>query len=67
MAIMGIGPATQKRLLASGVTSVAQVAAWSDDDIEAIAPSLKVRPERIRREAWVEQAQAVVAGKHAAG
>jgi predicted flap endonuclease-1-like 5' DNA nuclease len=67
VAITGIGPATQERLRASGITSVAQVAAWTDDDIETIAPSLKVKPERIRREAWVEQAQAVMAGKHAAG
>ena len=66
-AIKGIGPAMEERLRASGVTSVAQVAAWSDDDITAIAPSLKVKPERIRREAWVEQAQAVLAGDHAAG
>ena len=66
-AIKGIGPAMEERLRASGVTSVAQVAAWSDDDITAIAPALKVRPERIRREAWVEQAQAVLAGDHAAG
>ena len=66
-AIKGIGPAMEERLRASGVTSVAQVAAWSDDDIAAIAPGLKVRPERIRREAWVEQAQAVMAGRRAAG
>ena len=67
IAIKGIGPAMEERLRASGVTSVAQVAAWSDDDIAAIAPGLKVRPERIRREAWVEQAQAVMAGRRAAG
>jgi large subunit ribosomal protein L21 len=66
-AIKGIGPAMEERLRASGVTSVAQVAAWSDDDIAAIAPGLKVRPERIQREAWVEQAQAVMAGRRAAG
>jgi predicted flap endonuclease-1-like 5' DNA nuclease len=67
IAIRGIGPAMEGRLRASGVTSVAQIAAWSDDDIEAIAPGLKVKPERIRREAWVDQAKAVVAGNHAAG
>ena len=66
-AIKGIGPAMEERLRASGVTSVAQVAAWSDDDIAAIAPGLKVKPERIRREAWVEQAHAVMAGRRAAG
>jgi large subunit ribosomal protein L21 len=57
----------EERLRASGVTSVAQIAAWSDDDIEAIAPGLKVKAERIRREAWVDQAKAVMAGDHAAG
>ena len=67
IAIKGIGPAMEERLRASGVTSVAQVAAWSDDDIKAIAPSLKVKPERIRREAWVGQAQAVMAVEQAAG
>jgi predicted flap endonuclease-1-like 5' DNA nuclease len=66
-AIKGIGPAMEERLRATGVTSVAQVAAWSGDDIEAIAPRLKIRSERIRREAWVEQAQAMMAGQHAAG
>jgi predicted flap endonuclease-1-like 5' DNA nuclease len=57
--IKGIGPALEQRLRASGVTSVAQVAAWSDEDIERLAPGLKVTPERIRRESWVEQARAV--------
>lgn len=57
--IKGIGPALEQRLRASGVTSVAQVAAWSDEDIERLAPTLKVTPERIRREAWVEQARVI--------
>jgi predicted flap endonuclease-1-like 5' DNA nuclease len=57
--IKGIGPALEQRLRASGVTSVAQVAAWSDEDIERLAPTLKVSPERIRREAWVEQARVI--------
>ncbi len=56
----------EERLRAAGVTSVAQIAGWSDADIEAIAPSLKVTPERIRREAWVEQARAVVGSAPAA-
>jgi predicted flap endonuclease-1-like 5' DNA nuclease len=49
----------EQRLRASGVTSVAQVAAWSDEDIERLAPTLKVTPERIHREAWVEQARVI--------
>jgi large subunit ribosomal protein L21 len=64
--IKGIGPAMAERLLAAGVTSVAQIASWSDADLEVVAPSLKVTPERIRREAWVEQARAVVGSTPAA-
>jgi large subunit ribosomal protein L21 len=50
----------EDRLLANGVTSLAQIAAWTDADVEAIAPLLKIRAERIRREEWVAQAQAAV-------
>lgn len=61
--IRGIGPALEERLREAGVTSIAQVAAWSEADIEAVAPLLKVTPERIRSQAWVEQAQSVLAGR----
>ncbi len=64
--IKGIGPAMEARLRAAGVTSVAQIAGWSDVDVEAVAPRLKVTPERIRRDGWVEQARAVVGGAPAA-
>jgi large subunit ribosomal protein L21 len=61
--IRGIGPALEERLREAGVTSVSQVAAWSDADVETIAPLLKVTPERIRSQAWVEQAQGVLASR----
>jgi large subunit ribosomal protein L21 len=61
--IRGIGPALEERLREAGVTSIVQVAAWSDADIEAVAPLLKVTPERIRSQAWVEQAQGVLASR----
>jgi large subunit ribosomal protein L21 len=60
--IRGIGAALEDRLRAAGVTSVSQVAGWSDADIEAIAPLLRVTPERVRSQAWVEQARALVGG-----
>jgi predicted flap endonuclease-1-like 5' DNA nuclease len=63
--IKGIGPAIEERLREVGVTSVAQIAAWSDDDVEAVAPRLKVSSQRIHDQAWVEQAQRVLAGEPA--
>jgi large subunit ribosomal protein L21 len=61
--IKGIGPAMEERLREAGVTSVAQMAEWTDDDVEALAPQLKVTSERIRNQEWVEQARRVVAGE----
>ena len=61
--IKGIGPAIEERLREVGVTSVAQMADWTDEDVEALAPQLKVTSERIRNQAWVEQARRVVAGE----
>jgi predicted flap endonuclease-1-like 5' DNA nuclease len=39
------------------VTTFAQIAAWSDDDLERVATDIKVSAERIRREDWVGQAR----------
>jgi predicted flap endonuclease-1-like 5' DNA nuclease len=49
-----------ERLGAIGITTVAQVAAWSDADVDAVAARINVSPERIRREDWVGQARAAV-------
>jgi predicted flap endonuclease-1-like 5' DNA nuclease len=56
--IKGLGARSSERLAAVGVTTLAQVAAWSDADIDEIAPRIHVGAERIRREDWVGQAQA---------
>jgi predicted flap endonuclease-1-like 5' DNA nuclease len=40
------------------VTTVAQIATWSDADVESVAAQIKVSPERIRREDWAGQARA---------
>ncbi len=62
--IKGIGPAMEERLREAGVTSIAQMADWTDDDVEALAPQLSVTSERIRNQEWVEQARRAVAGDH---
>ena len=56
--IKGIGAISQDRLAAAGVTTFAQVAAWTDEDIEGVGARIKVSPARIHREDWVGQARA---------
>lgn len=56
--LKGIGAVSEERLRALGVTSLAQIAAWTDDDVESIGAQIRVSPERIRREGWVAQARA---------
>lgn len=56
--IKGIGAVSEERLQALGVTTVAQIAAWSEDDVTAIAARINVSAERIRHEDWVGQARA---------
>jgi predicted flap endonuclease-1-like 5' DNA nuclease len=51
--IKGIGPGFEKALRAAGIDSFQRIAAWTDADIEQIAPKLKVHASRIRRENWV--------------
>jgi len=53
--LSGVGPALEKKLLAGGVTSYAQIAAWSEDDIAAFDEKLSLKG-RIAREGWVAQA-----------
>jgi predicted flap endonuclease-1-like 5' DNA nuclease len=60
--IKGVGVRSAERLGAMGVTSLAQVAAWSDADIETVAAQIHVGADRIRREDWVGQARAASGG-----
>lgn len=55
--IRGIGPAFERSLLGLGITTVAQIAALSADEIEHIAPRIKARVDRILRDDWVGQAK----------
>lgn len=55
--IKGLGTKSVERLADLGVTKLAQIAAWTDADIDEIAPRIRVGAERIRHEDWVGQAR----------
>ena len=59
--LSGVGPALEKKLHEAGVTSFAQVAAWTADDITAMDEKLSFKG-RIEREGWVEQAKKLAKG-----
>lgn len=60
--IKGIGPKLVTLLGELGVTRFAQIAAWSDADIDRIDSRLGRFAGRIRRDGWVEQAALLDAG-----
>lgn len=53
----GVGPAFERALKALGVRTFAQIAAWSDADVESIAPRIKTTAARIRRDDWIAGAR----------
>jgi F-type H+-transporting ATPase subunit gamma len=55
-AILGIGPVIGARLREIGITTFAQVAAWTAADADRIGSDLDF-PGRIERENWIEQAR----------
>ena len=59
--LSGVGPALEKKLVAAGITTFAQVAAWSDADVAAMNEKLSFKG-RIEREGWIEQAKELAKG-----
>jgi large subunit ribosomal protein L21 len=59
--LTGVGPALEKKLIEGGVTSFAQIAGWSADDVAAFDEKLNLKG-RIARDGWVDQAKALIAG-----
>jgi large subunit ribosomal protein L21 len=59
--LSGVGPALEKKLVAGGVTTFAQIAAWNADDIAAMDEKLSFKG-RIEREGWVAQAAELAKG-----
>ncbi|AVO39898.1 50S ribosomal protein L21 [Pukyongiella litopenaei] len=59
--LSGVGPALEKKLHAAGVTSFAQIAAWTDADVADMDEKLSFKG-RIEREGWIEQAKELAKG-----
>lgn len=60
--IGGVGPALEKKLVAAGITSLTQIAAWKKADAAKFDEELDFKG-RIERDEWVAQAKDLVAGK----
>ena len=59
--LSGVGPALEKKLIEAGVTSFAQIAAWTEADVAAMDEKLSFKG-RIEREGWIEQAKELAKG-----
>ncbi|TPJ69551.1 proton-conducting membrane transporter [Mesorhizobium sp. B2-7-1] len=62
--LIGIGPVNERLLKGLGVTTYAQIAAWTADDVKRIEEVLNF-DGRIAREKWIEQAKLLAAGNEA--
>ncbi len=60
--ISGVGPVLEKKLHDLGVTTYAQIAAWSADDIARVDDALNFKG-RIERDGWIDQAKSLMAEK----
>lgn len=63
--IKGVGPKLVALLHGLGITRYAQIAAWTDADIDRIDAQMGAFAGRIRRDGWVEQAKFLAAGDKA--
>ncbi|WP_341366135.1 50S ribosomal protein L21 [Yoonia sp. BS5-3] len=59
--LSGVGPALEKKLHDAGVTTFAQIAAWTEDDVAAMDEKLSFKG-RIEREGWIAQAVELAKG-----
>lgn len=57
--LSGLGPTIFKKLTEAGVTTFAQIASWSAEDIAVFDEKLSLKG-RIDREGWIDQAKAYV-------
>ncbi len=60
--IGGIGPKIFAALNDMGITTYAQIASWTPDDVIRIETDIKQKG-RVAREEWIEQAKELMAGK----
>jgi len=59
--LSGVGPALEQKLHDAGVTTYAQIAAWTEEDVAAFDEKLNFKG-RIEREGWIEQAKELAQG-----
>ncbi len=59
--ISGVGPVIVGKLHDAGITTFAQIAAWTDADVEAIEEKLSFKG-RVGREDWIAQAKELAKG-----
>ncbi len=59
--ISGVGPVIVKKLHGEGITTFAQIAAWTEADVEAIEEKLSFKG-RVGREDWIAQAKELTKG-----
>ena len=64
--LKGVGPKLVTLLHSLGVTRYAQIAGWSEADIDRVDAQLGPFQGRIRRDNWVEQARLLASGDTAA-
>lgn len=64
--IKGVGPKLKTMLIDMGITSFAEIAAWTDADIDRVDAQLGRFEGRIRRDNWPLQAQHLSSGDTAA-
>jgi len=60
--LSGVGPALEKKLKEAGVTTLAQIAEWTEEHIAAIEEKIAAKG-KAAREGWVEQARKLIEGK----
>ncbi len=60
--LSGVGPALEKKLKEAGVTTLAQIAEWTEEQIAAIEEKISAKG-KAAREGWVEQARKLIEGK----
>jgi len=59
-AIRGIGAKMEAKLNELGITSLREIAAFTEDDIERVSAGIGAFPGRITRDRWVPQAKDLV-------
>ncbi len=58
--IKGIGPFIEEKLNALGIYTFAQIANFSDEDMDKVNEAIEFFPGRVKRDKWVRQAKKMV-------